>query len=442
MSLISGLECWFNLAVFRLVRRLLHRPNHQDARSLFLADLCDPDNHPKVFFLQKYRKTSKSKTPDTVVLPGTWRFAEMVWRSYGIELPGFVLSVASFAFIVLLLLRVFVTSARFILYPNDVVAERIAEGKGTISVWVIGIIMFIVPLALIMTIQVRRMFQENMSVNDAVKYLKEQEEARKQALTNANWFIALSLFFGNFLIRLIFYRFWDPGHDFFFDVVASILSVAWCACVALESLNGGPSRLTTIFLTVSNLLHLPLSFLLRGLRSLCFTRAIVLPVFIVSVVAFAILLLTGLIPALLCKYCYEHYDEIKQHEIALGTRAFRSVFRSAHLKERPLEVDISKENPSIEGLVVQLPSPQFLLRNVCLSVKLGDSPPKHQPMATYSKTGNYFTFPPIELDDDFVQALVSEKKCQILLTLRDKPTGLAVKEVLYNLVLPKDDSSD
>jgi len=280
-------------------------------------------------------------------------------------------------------------------------------------------------------------------VNDAIKYLKEQEEARKQALFNANWFIALSLFFGNFLIRVIFYRFWDPGHDFFFDVVASILSVAWCACVALESLNEGPSKLTTIFLTVSNLLHLPLSYLLRGLRSLCFTRTVVVPMLVLSLVALAVLLLTGLIPALVCNYCYEHAEEIKNVELSLATRAFSSVLLNAKLKTRPLTVDITKQNPpTIEGLVIQLPSSGFLLRNVCLSLKVEDAAAKHQPMATFSKAGNCFTFPPVELDDECVQALRSNKKCQILLTLRDKPTGLVVSEVLYNLALPQDDSSD
>ena len=332
---------------------------------------------------------------------------------------------------------------RFTLYPNDVVAERIAEGKGTTSVWIKGIAMFVAPLALIMTMQVRRMLGEQMNINDAVKYLKEQEEARKQALTNANLFIALSLFFGTFLIRVIFYRFWDPGHDFFFDVVASILSVAWCACVALESLNEGPSRLTTIFLTVANLLHLPLSFLLRTLHEQCFRRAIIVPVAIASVFGLAILLFTGLIPALVRKYCYLHAEEIKNVERALATRAFRSVMENAEIKPRSLPVDIEKEqNPKIEGLVIKLLCPKLLVRNVCLSLKINNGPVKHQPMATYSKTAECFTFPPVELDDDCVQAIATNEKCQLLLTLRDKPTGLVASEPLYNLVLAQDDNSD
>jgi len=439
MTLVSRLVCWFELAAFRLIRRLFHRPNHQDARSLFLADMCDPENQPQFFFLQKYRRNSKSKTPDAFVLPGTWRCAEMVWRSYGIEKPALILFIASLAFLFLLFLRVFVSVTRFILYPNDVVADRIAEGKGTLSVWIIGIVTFIVPLAFIMTTQLRRMFGEHMSVNDAKKYLEQQEEARRQALTNANWFIAVSLFFGNFLIRVIFYRFWDPGHDFFFDVVASILSVAWCACVALESLNEGPSKATTIFLTVSNLLHLPLSFLLRGLRTICFVRVVVLPVLIISVVAFVIILATGLIPAFVCNYCFEHSEWIKDKERELATLAFTSVLDNAQIKVRTIAVLPTK--PVIEGLVIQLPSSRFLLRNVCLSVKTNDCT-KHQPMASYHGSGNYFTFPPVELDDECMKALTSNDKpmqAQILLTLRDKPTGLVVNKPLYNLVLHKDD---
>jgi len=443
MPILSRLVCWFELAAFRLVRRLFHRPNHQDARSLFIADMNDPENKPNLFFLQKYRKNSKSKAPDTIILPGTWRFAEKIWSSCGIETPGWIFSIAALAFPILLLLRFFVSFTRFTLYPNDIVAERISEGRGTTLIWVIGIIMFIVPLAFIMTMQVRRMLREQMSVNDAMKYLKEQEEARKQALTNANWFIALSLFFGNFLIRLIFYRFWDPGHDFFFDVVASILSVGWCACVALESLNEGPSKLTTIFLTVSNLLHLPLSYLLRGLRSLFFNRYIVLPVLFASIIGITVLLVTGLIPALVCNYCCVHADEIKKTELCLATHAFRSVLLNAKLKTRTLPIDMTKSDPSlIEGLVIQLPCSQFLLRNVCLSTKVSNGASKHQSMATYSKAGNCFTFPPVELDENALEAISLNKPCQILLTLRDKPTGLVVSEPLYSLVILQEDSSD
>ena len=332
---------------------------------------------------------------------------------------------------------------RFTLYPNDVVAERIAEGKGTTSVWIKGIGMFVAPLALIMTMQLRQMFGEQMTVNDAVKYLKEQEEARKQALSNANRFIALSLFFGNFLIRVIFYRFWDPGHDFFFDVVASILSVAWCACVALESLNQGLSRLTTIFLTVANLLHLPLSFLLRTLHEAFFQRAIVVPVIITSIAAFAILLFTGLIPALVRKVCYLHAEEIKNFERTLAGRAFRSVMLNAGIKPRTVPVDIEKEQPpKIEGLVVKLLCPKLLTRNVYLSLKINNKPVKHLPMATYSKIAECFTFPPVELDDDCIQAIATNEKCQLLLTLRDKPTGTVASEPFYNLVLAQDDNSD
>jgi len=443
MSIASRTICWLNVVLYRAVRRMLHHPNHQDARSLFLADMCNPDNPSRFFVLQKYRKNEKSKAPDTYVLPGTWRFAEMVWRSYGVETAGLLLTIAALSGIFLLLVRGFLSLTRFILYPNDVVAERIAEGKGTTSVWVEGIAMFVAPLALIMTLQVRRMLAEQMSVNDVVKYLKEQEEARRLALTNANWFIALSLFFGNFLIRVIFYRFWDPGHDFFFDIVASILSVAWCACVALESLNEGPSRLTTIFLTVSNLLHLPLSFLLRFLRSVCFAPAIVFPILVASLFALAVILISGLIPALVCNYCYEHADEIKRFELAVATRAFRSVLVNARIKPRPLPVKLhDEESHSIDGLVIQLPCSKYLVRNVCLSLKVGSCSSKHQSMATYGKATDCFSFPPVELDNDCIQAISTNEKCQLLLTLRDKPTGLVVSEPLYNLVLAEDDSSD
>ena len=105
MSVSSCILCWLNLVVFRIVRNLFHHPTHQDARSLFLADLCDPDNPPRFLVVQKYRKTAKSKAPDTYVLPGTWRFAEMVWRSYGIELPGALLIIAAFSHFILIFLR-------------------------------------------------------------------------------------------------------------------------------------------------------------------------------------------------------------------------------------------------------------------------------------------------------------------------------------------------
>ena len=111
MPLTSTLVCWVRLALFRCARNLLHHPHHQDARSQFLADMHDPANAQRPFFLRRYRRSAKSKTPDALVLPGTWRFAEMLWCSYGVEAPGLVLGVISAAGALLLLLRAFLSFA-------------------------------------------------------------------------------------------------------------------------------------------------------------------------------------------------------------------------------------------------------------------------------------------------------------------------------------------
>lgn len=442
MPLKSTLECWVRLALFRCARALLHHPRHQDARSQFLADLHDPANAGRPFFLRRYRRSARSKAPDALVLPGTWRFAEMLWCSYGIEAPGLVLGAVAAAGVLLLLARTLLAFTRFLLYPNDVVAEHVASGRGTTHLWVLGALMFVVPLAAIVTVQLRKMLGEPRSVHDACKYLQEQEAARQQALAMANLFISLSLFFGNFFIRLIFYRFWDPGHDFFFDVVASILSIAWCAVVALDSLHAGPSRLTTIFLTFSNLLHVPLTCVLRGLRSVCVARALVTAVGAASALAALALAATGLVPALVCHACFVHADAVKRLEVALAARAFRAVLSAAPYTPRPLPVRARAIAPAATGLVARLPGAPLLTRNVCLSVRCGTAPARHQPMATYGRATDCFAFPPVVLPPDAAAALAAGTPCQLLLSLRDKPTGLVVSEVLYNLTVEGDGGGD
>ena len=315
-----------------------------------------------------------------------------------------------------------------------------ASGRGTTYLWVCGALMFVVPLVTIMAMQVRKMLGESRTVNDACKYLKEQEEARQQALAMANLFISLSLFFGNFFIRLIFYRFWNPGHDFFFDVVASILSVAWCAVVALDSLHAGPSRFTTIFLTFSNLFHVPLTFVLRGLRTVCVARALATAAGCASVLAALVLAATGLVPALVCNSCFVHADAVKRLEVALAARAFQAVLTAAPRAPRPLAVH-APAAPAVAGLVVQLPAARLLTRNVCLSVRCGSAPARHQPMATYGRATDCFAFPPVDLGADVAAALAAGTPCQLLLSLRDKPTGLVVSEPLYTLTLAPDDCS-
>lgn len=319
------------------------------------------------------------------------------------------------------------------------VAEHVASGRGTTYLWVTGVLMFVVPLVTIVTMQVRKMLGEQRTVDDACKYLKEQEEARQQALAMANLFISLSLFFGNFFIRLIFYRFWNPGHDFFFDVVASVLSVAWCAVVALDSLATGPSRFTTIFLTFSNLLHVPFTVVLRGLRTLCVAHALGTVAGAASVLAALVLAATGLVPALVCNACFVHADAVKRLEVALATRAFRAVLTAAPHTPRALAVDPA--GAPVAGLVVQLPAARLLTRNVCLSVRCGAQPARHQPTAAYGRATACFAFPPVELGADVAAALAAGSPCQLLLSLRDKPTGLVVSEPLYTLTLAPDDRS-
>ena len=328
----------------------------------------------------------------------------------------------------------------FLLYPNDVVAERVASGRGTGAVWAGGALMFVVPLVAIMAMQLRKMRMEQLSVNDAVKYLKEQEAARKQALVMANWFIALSFFCGNFFIRLIFYRFWDPQHDLFFDVVASVLSVTWCGVVALESLHTGPSRFTAIVLTVANLLHVVLARLLWAALRLVSSRALLGPAAVASVLALVLVLATGLVPALVCNLCYDHADRIKALEVALATRAFSAVLTLSHSSRAQTQTRLavradSTGGAAISGLVQQLPCSKYLRRNVCLSVKVGDAAPRHQPQATYNPALDCFAFPPVELSADDVAALARGTPCSLLLVLRDKPTGLVVSDVLHELVL-------